>query len=134
MGTRLYPTTTDHKAIENLIGVPAGTYKQFQILRDAQEQVCLHKPYSETEDIRYAFWNVMEHHKEIGKLQFFLSEGWGKFNSSLLPRHQQVIGRVFASDDFELFEKLLLSASNTFQIHHLDPLEIRELTEGVCWH
>ena len=76
----------------------------------------------------------MEHHKEIGKLQFFLSEGWGKFNLSLLPRHQQVIGRVFASDDFELFEKLLLSASNTFQIHHLDPLEISELTEGVCWH
>jgi hypothetical protein len=131
MGVRLYPNTKDAAKLEKLAGVARGTMAQLEILQEAERLYRAAHPEADEHEVGYSFYCIAQR-SDVAKLDNFLSEGWGKFQSAGLLEGENVysgnapVGRLACQ---------LLLSSNRAMPHwdQLDALDIVVLSEGVHW-
>ncbi len=120
MGIRLYPRTTNVNNLEKLAGVPAGTHSRLEALKaywDMELKNCTN--HYERHDVDYARYTAIHDDPAMGRLDSFLTFGWGKFRDlSAVPDYS---GRLMNKRKIrDLFKVNGIQA---------DP----DLCEGVTW-
>lgn len=131
MGVRLYPNTTDAAKLEKLAGVPRGTMAQLEILREAEQLYRAAHPEADADEVGYSFYCIANG-SDVATLDSFLSQGWGKFDSTgLLTEEDECCGTAPVG---KLACQLLLNSSGAMpHWDQLDALDIVVLSEGVHW-
>ena len=83
MGTRIYPTTRNESIIEILAGVPAGTHKKLTNTLLENQTAC---EKATNDGLSYDDIDTIKHYQRMaldsspeGRLDGFLTFGWGKF-------------------------------------------------------
>lgn len=139
MGTRLYPNTKDAAKLEKLAGVPEGTMRALQLWEEMQTVYWNHIGISkyDDDDKGYDMWTIA-HNSDVGTLEGFLLNGWGKFDLSLIPLDEDggEESRICGDANGSLAVQLLMSSSAFEYMDCKDILKVFDLvveSEGVHW-
>ena len=132
MGVRLYPNTKDAAKLEKLAGVPEGTMAQLEILRESERLYCAAHPEVDKDEVGYNFFCISKG-SDVGTLDDFLLQGWGKFQSTGLLEEEED-SCVGSAPVGKLACQLLLNSTGCMpHWDQLDALDILVLSEGVHW-
>jgi hypothetical protein len=96
MGTRLYPRTDNPAVLEKLAQVPAGTMQRLRSM-EAQKITTRKgvdyylvpgvptlmpvREFNDMQDVWEAEWNAKSADEDVSRMDWFLSEGWGKMHN-----------------------------------------------------
>lgn len=120
MGTRLYPRTTDRKALETLAGVPHGTYDRLEAMEARQKAELEAAKPEDRYDLGYKHYCERNDDDALGTLDAFITFGWGKFSPV------DDIGHDCAGHEDDLTRAAKLLRRNGIGVDVA-------LTGGLCW-
>ena len=141
MGTRIYPTTRNAAIIEILAGVPAGTHESLTKIRldNRAEVERLQRDgvnYGDIQEVEYRQWQTLQEIPE-GRLDGFLTFGWGKFTSATYEEIRNNIPEGEDEDwlwnggttDVGLIDSIMEAQGVDLEKLGINPEDM----EGLCW-
>lgn len=118
MGVRLYPLTQDVSKLEKLAGVPAGTHRDLEVLK----QAC------DGNEERYYDLLFAKENAALNRLSSFILFGWGKVRV-----YRSDCGSVKGLGNIALIREMLDEQEQHWNWQYSNEQLLDLLGEGVSW-